>query len=346
LCGLLAEIGLLFVRTWLEQQLEHPNFGYGTYPSSNRRERLWPMGILRWSTLSKEVHDFLFTQNNRNRIHLWIDEDLFYPFIGDTKARSNAVITLLLPLLLKVMFGLDVVGIVLEDVIRAELSHEYEMGRLGKVQFHMDSLAFAYAQVEDIRQELDIGLLDRIGRKFFIIEMKWCLLLRTNSRGDLPSLHEVDSFLRTGHARDRSIVEAVAYMVAKGIGYDALSIADVMYFVKFTRENRLFISDGVVWEDPSYLWILAYVIHLGRTNTTSYSIFPTRHVNGSNSPSTLVLRHRKGLNESKALELGHSATESGSRSTRRTVSADFGSFHHMRYMVQCCILWTFSSSLF
>jgi hypothetical protein len=180
-------------------------------------------------------------------------------------------------------------------------------------------------------------------------------LLRTNARGDLPSLHEVDIFLRTGQAWDRSIVKAVAqlyiYMVAEGIGYGALSTANVTYFVKCTRKNRLFISNCVVWEDPNYLRILAYVIHLGRTDTTNYSIFPTRHVNGSNSPRTLVLRHRRRSNESRALGLGHSARESGSssRSARRTISADSVSFHHMRYMVQRCghsVLLCFNLSTF
>ena len=135
----------MFVRTWLEQQLERLNFGYDTYPNSNGREWFWPMGILQWSTLSAEVHDFWLTHDNKNRVHCQIDEDLFCPFIGDTKARSNTMITLLLPLLLKVMFGLDVVDIVLENVICVELPREYEMGRLGRVQSHRDSLAFAYA---------------------------------------------------------------------------------------------------------------------------------------------------------------------------------------------------------
>jgi hypothetical protein len=118
--------------------------------------------------------------------------------------------------------------------------------------------------------------------------------------------------------------------------------------VKRTSQNHLFISDGVVWKDPIYLRILAYVIRLGKTDTTSYSIHPTRHVNGSSSPSILVLRPRKQSNQSRVLDLGHSGKESGSssRSARRTVSADSGSFHHMRYMVQRCILWTFNSSLF
>jgi hypothetical protein len=119
------------------------------------------------------------------------------------------VIINLLPLLLNVMFGPGAVDIVLDDV--GKLPREYVLGR---VQSHGDSLAFAHAQEENTHLRLDIGLINRTlsGRKLFIIQVKRCSLLRTNARGDLPSLHEVDSFLRTNQARDRSIVEAVAQL--------------------------------------------------------------------------------------------------------------------------------------
>jgi hypothetical protein len=49
------------------------------------------------------------------------------------------------------MFGPRAVDIVLEDVFHVELPREYEMGRLGRFLSYGDSLAFVYAQVEDIR---------------------------------------------------------------------------------------------------------------------------------------------------------------------------------------------------
>jgi hypothetical protein len=136
-------------------------------------------------------------------VHVSVKNNRFLLYARNNEAISYAVVNQLLPTLLNVMFGPRAVKIVIKDIINAELPRE---NMLRRVQSH-----WVHAQVENNHLILDIGLENSNGSKFFIIEVKRYSLLRTNTSGALPLLHEVDSFWCIGEARDRCIVEYVLW---------------------------------------------------------------------------------------------------------------------------------------